>query len=150
MGVLRRVLVVDDEPQIPRLVGLLLGDGYHVDSALSATDALSRLEDTPYDVVLTDLAMPELDGIELVRRARRRDPDTPIVVFTGQGSIETAVSAMREGAFDYLRKTAGAQELAAAVDRAASHGSLSREVRRLRDEVERARGVHEIIGQSPV
>jgi len=145
----RRILVVDDEPQIPRLVGLLLGDGYRVESAPSASEALARLEDTPYDVVLTDLAMPELDGIELIRRSRRRDPDTPIVVFTGQGSIETAVSAMREGAFDYLRKTAGAQELAAAVERAATHGSLAREVRRLRDEVERVRGVNEIIGQSP-
>ena len=146
----RRILVVDDEPQIPRLVALLLGDGYRVETAPSASEALARLEDTPFDVVLTDLAMPELDGIELIRRARRRDPDTPIVVFTGQGSIETAVAAMREGAFDYLRKTAGAQELAAAVERAAAHGNLAREVRRLRDEVERVRGVHEIIGQSPV
>src|SRR5262249_36925216 len=74
--------------------------------------------------------------------------DTPILVFTGQPSIETAVAAMREGAFDYLRKTAGAQELSAAVERAAAHGSLAREVRRLRDEVERAHGVTEIVGQS--
>jgi DNA-binding NtrC family response regulator len=145
----RRILVVDDEQQIPRLVGLLLGEGYRVESASSAGEALARLEDTPYDVVLTDLAMAELDGIELIRRARRRDPDTPILVFTGQASVETAVAAMREGAFDYLRKTVGAQELAAAVERAATHGSLAREVRRLRDEVERAHGVTEIIGQSP-
>ena len=145
----RRVLVVDDEPQIPRLVGLLLGDAYLVEPAGSAGDALARLEDTPFDVVLTDLAMPDLDGIELIRRARRRDPDTPIVVFTGQASVETAVQAMREGAFDYLRKTSSSQELAAAVERAATHGSLAREVRRLRDEVERARGVHDIVGQSP-
>jgi two-component system, NtrC family, response regulator HydG len=144
----RRVLVVDDEPQIPRLVGLLLGDGYLVESAANAADALARLEDTPFDVVLTDMAMPDVDGIELVRRARRRDPDTPVVVFTGQASVETAVEAMREGAFDYLRKTAGAQELRAAVERAATHGSLAREVRRLRDEVERVHGVHEVIGTS--
>jgi DNA-binding NtrC family response regulator len=148
MNPTRRVLVVDDEAQIPRLVGLLLGDGFRVEAAGSATEALARLEDTPYDVVLTDLAMPELDGIELIRRARRRDPDTPIVVFTGQASVESAVAAMREGAFDYVRKTAGAQELAAAVERAATHGSLAREVRRLRDEVERAHGVTEVIGQS--
>jgi DNA-binding NtrC family response regulator len=148
-GGTRRVLVVDDEPQIPRLVGLLLGEGTLVEAAASASEALARLEDTPYDVVLTDLAMPDLDGIELIRRARRRDPDTPIVIFTGQASVETAVQAMREGAFDYLRKTSSGQELAAAVERAATHGSLAREVRRLRDEVERARGVHDIVGQSP-
>jgi DNA-binding NtrC family response regulator len=145
----RRILCVDDEPQIPRLVGLLLGDGYLVEAAGSAAEALTRLEDSAFDVVLTDLSMPDIDGIELIRRARKRDPDTPIVVFTGQASVETAVMAMREGAFDYLRKTSNAQELAAAVDRAAAHGSLAREVRRLRDEVERARGVHEIIGRSP-
>jgi DNA-binding NtrC family response regulator len=86
-------------------------------------------------VVLTDLQMPNGDGVDLIRRARRRDPDTPILVFTAQASVETAVEAMREGAFDYLRKTAGGQELRAAVDRAAQHGSLTREVRRLRDEV---------------
>ena len=146
----RRILVVDDEPQIPRLVGALLGEGYRVEGAGSAAEALARLEDTPFDVVLTDLAMPELDGIELIRRARRRDPDTPFLVFTAQASIETAVTAMREGAFDYLTKTAGAAELRAAVERAAQHGSLAREVRRLRDEVERARGVSEIIGSSQV
>src|SRR5262245_43453365 len=146
----RRILVVDDEPQIPRLVGALLGEGYRVEGAGSAAEALARLEDTPFDVVLTDLAMPELDGIELMRRARRRDPDTPFLVLTAQASIETAVTAMREGAFDYLTKTAGAAELRTAVERAAHHGSLQREVRRLRDEVERARGVSEIIGSSQV
>jgi DNA-binding NtrC family response regulator len=146
----KRVLVVDDEPQIPRLVSLLLGEGYQVDSAPSAGDALARLEDTPYDVVLSDLAMPEMGGVELIRRARRRDPDTPVLVLTGQASVETAVEAMREGAFDYLRKTASAQELRAAVDRAAQHGSLAREVRRLRDEVERVRGTGEIVAGSEV
>jgi DNA-binding NtrC family response regulator len=145
----RRVLVVDDQPQIPRLVELLLGDGFHITPAASAVEALARMEDTPYDAVLADLAMPEIDGIELIRRARRRDPDTPIVVLAGAASVETAVAAMREGAFDYLRKTASAQELRAAVERAVTHGQLQREVRRLRDEVERARGVHDIIGQSP-
>jgi DNA-binding NtrC family response regulator len=146
----KSVLVVDDEPHIPRLVTALLGEGYRVEPARSAAEALARLEDTPFDVVLTDLAMPEMDGIELIRRARRRDPDTPFVVLTAQGSIETAVTAMREGAFDYLRKTAGADELRAAVDRASQHGNLAREVRRLRDEVERARGAGEIVGSSPI
>jgi DNA-binding NtrC family response regulator len=94
--------------------------------------------------------MPEQDGIELLRRARRREPDTPFVVLTAKPSVETAVAAMREGAFDYLRKAASAEELRTAVDRAAQHGSLQREVRRLRSEVERARGVHDIIGQSAI
>jgi two-component system response regulator HydG len=146
----RRILVVDDEAHLPRLVEALLGEGYVVEGAAAATEALARLEDTPFDVVLTDLAMPEMDGIELLRRARRRDPDTPFLVLTAQPSVETAVAAMREGAFDYLAKSASAEVLRAAVDRAAQHGSLQREVRRLRSEVERAHGLHDIIGQSAI
>jgi two-component system response regulator HydG len=146
----RRVLVVDDEAHVPRLVAALLGASYRVESATSTAAALARLDDTPFDVVLTDLAMPDEDGLQMLHRGRRKDPDTPFVVFTAQAQVATAVLAMREGAFDYLSKTAGGDELRAAVERATQHGRLSREVRRLRDEVERARGVHEIIGDSAV
>ncbi|MBI4510574.1 MAG: sigma-54-dependent Fis family transcriptional regulator [Deltaproteobacteria bacterium] len=146
----RHLLVVDDQAQVPRLIAALLGEGYRVDGAASAASALAVLEDRLFDVVLTDLAMTDIDGIELIRRARRRDPDTPFVVFTAQASVESAVAAMREGAFDYLRKTASSSELRAAVDRAIQHGSLSREVRRLRSEVERARGTSDVIGQSRI
>jgi DNA-binding NtrC family response regulator len=145
----RRVLVVDDEPYIPRLVQALLGEGYRIEAAEDAEQALAKLEDAPYDLVLCDVALPGADGVELVRRSRRRDPDTPFVMFTAQPTVETAVQAMREGAFDYLKKTASADELRAAVERAAQHGALAREVRRLRSEVERARGAHEIVGESP-
>jgi two-component system response regulator HydG len=142
-----RILVVDDEPQIPRLIAALLGDAYTVDAVDSAKDAIGRIESHAYDLVLTDLMMPEMDGIELLRRARVREPDLPFIVLTAQASIETAVRAMREGAFDYLRKTATADELRAAADRAIAHGQLAREVRRLRAEVDAARGV-EIVGHS--
>jgi DNA-binding NtrC family response regulator len=140
--------MVDDEPQIPRLIAALLGDAYHFDAVETAGAALARLEAEDYDLVLTDLLMPEMNGIELMRRVRQREPDLPFIVLTAQASVETAVQAMREGAFDYLRKTAGSDELRAAVDRAVAHGQLAREVRRLRAEVDQARGV-EIIGQSP-
>jgi two-component system response regulator HydG len=142
-----RILVVDDEPQIPRLIAALLGAAYKVDAVNLAKEALSRIESHAYDLVLTDLMMPEMDGIELLRRVRLREPDLPFIVLTAQASIETAVQAMREGAFDYLRKTATADELRAAADRAIAHGQLAREVRRLRAEVDAARGI-EIVGHS--
>jgi len=82
-----------------------------------------------------------------MRRIRQREPNLPFIVLTAQASVETAVQAMREGAFDYLRKTASSDELRAAVDRAVAHGQLAREVRRLRAEVDEARGI-EIVGQS--
>ena len=144
----RLVLVVDDEPHIARLVQALAGPGWRVEAAASAAEALTRMEDSFFDVVLCDVAMPDVGGVELVRRARRKDPDTPFVMFTAQPQVETAVQAMREGAFDYLRKTSSGEELRAALERAAQHGTLQREVKRLRHEADRAAGVQEIVGQS--
>jgi two-component system response regulator HydG len=144
-----RVLVVDREPQIHRLVAALLGDGYRVEGAGSAAQALERIHDTPFDAVLADDALPGVDGIDLLRKLRRLAPDLTVILLTAQPTVEGAVAAMRQGAFDYLRKTVSAAELRAAVERAAAHGTLAREVRRLRSEVERARGLGEVIGESP-
>ncbi len=137
-----RILVVDDEEQFPRLVRALLGEAHTVDVVGGVDDALKRIEEVAYDVVLTDLHMPPgPDGIELIRRARAHELDVPFVMLTGHATVETAVDAMRQGAFDYLRKTASGDELRAAVARALQHGRMAREVRRLRGEVAEARGV---------
>jgi DNA-binding NtrC family response regulator len=137
-----RLLVVDDEEAFPRLVRALVGEQHTVDVAGNSDEALGRLDDVAYDVVLTDLHMPPgPDGIELMQRAQKRDLDVPFIVLTGHATVETAVHAMREGAFDYLRKTATADELRAVVQRAITHGRMAREVRRLRGEVAQARGV---------
>jgi two-component system, NtrC family, response regulator HydG len=137
-----RLLVVDDEEQFPRLVKALLGSDHAIDVVHSVDEALARLDDVAYDAVLTDLHLPPgRDGIALIRDARARDVDVPFLVLTGHATVETAVDAMKQGAFDYLRKTASADELRAAVMRALQHGGMAREVRRLRGEVAQARGV---------
>jgi DNA-binding NtrC family response regulator len=145
-----RILVVDDEEQFPRLVRALLGDAHTIDVSNGAEAALARIDEVAYDVVLTDLQMPPgPDGIELITRARARDVDVPFIMLTGHATVETAVSAMRQGAFDYLRKTATGDELRAAVQRAIQHGRMAREVKRLRGEVAAARGVGDRpVGQS--
>ena len=145
-----RLLLVDDEEQFPRLVKALLGEQHTIDVVQSVDAALTRLDEVAYDAVLTDLHLPPgPDGIELIRRARERDVDVPFIMLTGHATVETAVNAMREGAFDYLRKTASADELRAAVVRALTHGRMAREVRRLRGEVAQARGVPDKpVGQS--
>ncbi|MSP63323.1 MAG: sigma-54-dependent Fis family transcriptional regulator [Myxococcales bacterium] len=136
-----RILVVDDEEQFPRLVRALLDDTYVVDVAIGAEQALHRLDQTVYDAVITDLHMPPgVDGIELLKHARARDVDAPFLVLTGRATVETAVQAMREGAYDYLRKPVTRDELAAAVERAVAHGRMEREVGRLRREVSSAVG----------
>ncbi len=144
-----RVLVVDREPQISRLIAALLGNEYEVDGAPSAAKALERIHDTPFDVVLADESLPGVDGLDLLRKFRRLAPDLAVILLTARPTVEGAVTAMRQGAFDYLRKTVTANELRAAVVRATKHGSLAREVRRLRGEVEKARGLGQVIGESP-
>jgi two-component system, NtrC family, response regulator HydG len=148
----RQVLVVDPEPQIPRLVSLLLGAGYHVDAAAGLEPALERIHAIPYDAVLLELAWPDLDdaGLPMLRRLRKAAPEIAILAFTALPTVAGAVAAMRSGAFDVLKKTAAGDELRAAIDRAANHGNLAREVRRLRQEVDKARGLGEIVGESPV
>jgi two-component system response regulator HydG len=139
-----RLLVVDDEDAFPRLVKALLGDVHTIDLARSVDEALAKLEDVAYDVVLTDLHLPPgPDGIELIKQARARELDVPFIMLTGHATVETAVAAMKEGAFDYLRKTATGDELRAALQRALAHGRMAREVKRLRGEVAEARGLRD-------
>jgi len=150
----RQILVVDPEPHIPRLVALLLGAGYQIDGAASGEAALERIHATPYDALLLELhadgdAGADADaGLAVLRRLRKVAPEVAILVFTGVPTVHETVAAMRAGAFDVLRKTAGADELRAAVNRAVEHGNLAREVQRLRSEVDRARGLGEIVGES--
>ncbi len=155
---LRQVLVVDGEPHIPRLVQLLLGDGYVVDGAGTSEAAFERIHATPYDAVLLEIEPRSVDaataaaaagpGLAVLRRLRKQSPELAVLVFTALPTVQATVAAMRAGAFDVLRKTAGADELRAAVNRAVDHGNLAREVRRLRGEVDRARGLVEIVGES--
>jgi two-component system response regulator HydG len=109
---------------------------------------LARIHDTPYDVVLIDDELPGVSGLELLRKVRKAAPDLSVVLLAAQASVGAAVEAMRLGAFHYLRKTVGSNELRNAVDRAAQHGNLAREVRRLRSEVESARGLGQMVGES--
>jgi two-component system response regulator HydG len=144
----RRVLMVDREPQIHRLIALLLGEEYQVDGARDAGEALGLIHDTPYDAVLVDEDLPDQGGAELMGRIRRIAPDLSVILFSADARVEKAVAAMRSGAHDYLRKTVSSAELRGAVDRAAERGSLTREVRRLRSEVEQARGLGQLVGDS--
>jgi two-component system response regulator HydG len=148
----RRLLVVDPEPQIARLVGLLVGDGYLIDNAATGDAAIERVHAFPYDAALVELVLDDdltgETGLAFLRRLRKTMPDLGAIAFTALPTVQTTVAAMRAGAFDVLRKTAGQGELRAAVERAVAHGDLSREVRRLRSEVERARGLGAIVGDS--
>jgi len=145
----RRVLIVDDDQAMCELLEADLRDRrFETETRRSASEALARLAERDADVVLTDLNMKGMSGIELCRRIAEGRPDVPVVVITAFGSIETAVAAIRAGAYDYIEKPVDSQALTLALERAIEHHALRREVRRLRREVDASSRFEELIGQS--
>jgi len=131
-----RVLLVDDDATLCETLEIdLVHRGYGVETCLSASHALEAMERADFDVVVTDLQMRQVDGIELCRRIVEKRGDVPVVVLTAFGSFETAVAAMRAGAYDFLSKPIDLESLSFAVARAATHRQLRGELRRLQREV---------------
>ena len=145
-----RILIVDDEPQIRRILSALLADrGYETAAAESGEEALSMRAGFQPDIVLLDINLPEMDGIETMTRLIADDPRLPCIMMTAYGSIRSAVEAMRIGAFDYLSKPFDNDELLMAIERAWKMRCLDNEVRTLRKELESRYGFNEIIGIDP-
>jgi DNA-binding NtrC family response regulator len=146
-----RVLVVDDDRALCETLEIALTKrDFRCTSRMSARDALLATADTEFDVVVTDLNMREMTGIELCERLVANRPDVPVIVLTGFGSLETAVAAIRAGAYDFIAKPVQTDALVIALDRAIKHRYLRDEVRRLREEVGRTNRFDELIGQSPI
>lgn len=141
-----RILVVDDEAPIRRLLLSILEDADCLEAA-SAEAARERLKEQWPDVVLTDLRLPGDDGLALLREIRALDPDLPIIVMTAYGSIQSAVEAMKAGAFDYLTKPVELKVVRAAVDRAVAFRRLKEENRHLRERLGEA-DLPELVGES--
>ncbi len=130
-----RVLVVEDEAYVRDSLGAVLAaKGYDVSLAASAAAAMETLDRTTVDVVLTDLKMPGIAGADLIARIASRNPELPIIVLTGFGTIASAVECVRAGASDYILKPADPEALDVAIDKALASGSLRREVAYLRSE----------------
>lgn len=130
------VLVIDDDDSLRRVVEFqLTEEGYRVLTASSGAGGLTACRDTTVDVVVSDVRMPEMDGLELLLRLRTMQPDLPIVMLTAHGTIDSAVEAMKLGAADYLTKPFSRGQLAAAVKRAIEMAALRSENRHLREVV---------------
>ena len=144
-----KILVVDDEAIQRDIVKDILEDqGYDVLTSGSGPDALECLKTAPVDLVLTDLRMPGMDGVELLERVKALDPDIVVVVITAYGSVESAVDAMKKGAYHYLTKPLGKEELKLVVERAFQTKRLADENRSLRQELQDRYKLHNIIGQA--
>ena len=145
-----RILIVDDEPDMVENCSRILSRlGYACLTAENGRAALAILEREHPDLVLTDLKMPEMDGMALLQRAHATDPDLPVIVITGFASIESAVTAVREGAFDYLPKSFSVDQLRVAVERALRHRGLQVENRNLRRQLQQTLGLENVVGRSP-
>jgi DNA-binding NtrC family response regulator len=144
-----RILVVDDEANArSALVELLREEGYTVEAAADGFTALGKLPELAPDLVLTDLKMPGMDGIELLSRIHEHDADTAVVVMTAFGAVETAVAALRAGASDYLTKPVNIDELTLVVKRELEQQRLRAETGQLRAPLAESYRFENIVGDS--
>jgi DNA-binding NtrC family response regulator len=146
-----KIHIIDDEQIIHEVLGeLLTSEGYEVEKSLSGEVALEKHASQPFDLVLLDLLMPGLDGIEVLKNLRKADPQAAIIIITAYASVESAISAMKSGAFDYVQKPFKHDELLLTVKRALEHKKLQEENLRLKDELKRKFSFENIIGKSKV
>lgn len=143
------ILIVDDELSVRHsLAGWFRKDGYEVETAENATAALNLLRDRRFDVVLLDIRMPGMDGLELQEHVQRIDPEAAVIMITAFASVDTAVRALKQGAFDYVTKPVDPDELSHLVQRAMEQRRLRRENAQLRESLEELVAPDEIVGDS--
>ena len=144
-----RVLAVDDEPVVCESIRRVLSEeGYRVTTTTSAREGIDLLAREEIDLVLLDIRMPDLDGIEFLRRARALSPETEVVIVTGYATIDTAVEAIKLGAFDYLEKPVSPPQLIVAAARALERKHLIDLTRQLRSEIETRHRIGNVICSS--
>jgi DNA-binding NtrC family response regulator len=148
---MKKILVVDDEPLTRKsLYEILRHNGYSVSCAAEGNEALSLIEQEQPDIVITDLKMPHMDGITLLRKIKEMDSDIAVVLMSAYGSIETAVSAMKEGAFDYITKPILDSEISIVIERIFEQRRILDENKFLRKRLEESKRskFHDIIGRN--
>jgi len=149
MSTPNQLLVVDDDTAMREMLASLFRDrGYCVSEAASAIEAIEQVSDASFDVILSDIRMQGKSGIELVGELRELRPDTPVVLMTAFGSIDSAVESMRAGAFDYITKPFEPEAVLLTIERALERRALEEENRRLRRAVDRTSSLGDLIGES--
>src|SRR6201998_1298836 len=144
-----KLLIVDDALSVRDSLGKWFREeGYEVATSENASAALTRLAQQPWDVALVDIKMHGTDGIELQRRMHELDPDLIVIMMTGYASVETAVAALKNGAYDYVTKPLDPDEIAHLVKKALSHRRTEQENVRLRETVAEATRPDDLVGQS--
>ena len=134
-----RVLIAEDDRAFRALLAETLQQpGREIRLAANGREALEALKETPYDLLITDIRMPEMGGMELLKEAKRLCPNILVIIITGYASLETAIQALKEGAYDYIRKPFNLEELKVSVENACVRILLERENRRLLEDLKEA------------
>jgi len=140
------ILIIDDERAIRKTLSEILSfEGYKVDEASDGEEGLKKFKEKTFDLVLCDIKMPKLDGIEFLQRAGEINPDIPIVMISGHGNIETAVEAVKKGAYDFISKPPDLNRLLITIRNAMDKSTLVTETKVLKRKVSR---VQEMIGET--
>ncbi len=144
-----RILLVEDDREMLELVREHLeGEGHTVTPAGHGAEAIARLKAEPFDIVLTDLRLPDVDGMEVLQASRETQRDVPVILITAFGTIETAIQAIRQGAYDFVTKPFALDEISLLVGKAWEARRLREENRRLREEVAARYRLHNLLGRS--
>ena len=140
------ILIIDDEKAIRKSIGEILAfEGFAIDEAADGAEAVKKIKENNYDCILCDIKMPKMDGMEVLSVAREEKPDTPFIVISGHGNIETAVEAVKKGAFDYISKPPDLNRMLITIRNAMDKKSLVAETKQLRKKISRSA---EMIGES--
>ncbi len=144
-----RLLVIDDEPSILEFFQILLEkEGYQVDVFSDARSALKEISQRFYDLVITDLSMPDMDGLSVLEKVKEGSPETLVLMITAYATTESAIEAMKKGAYDYLLKPFKVDEIRLVIQNALEKRSLLQENQELKREVHRRKGFEHFVGQS--
>jgi two-component system nitrogen regulation response regulator NtrX len=140
------ILIIDDEKAIRKTLSEILSyEGYKIEEASDGEEGLKKFKEKAYDVVLCDIKMPRLDGLEFLDKAREANPDVPVIMISGHGTIETAVEAVKKGAYDYISKPPDLNRLLITIRNAKDKTNLVAETKVLKRKVSK---VEEMIGES--
>ena len=147
-GMMKSVLIVDDEVGTRESLRMLLKNDYEVFLAKNAEEAFLLAKERSPDVILLDIILPDLDGLKVLEKIKQKDPDVIVIMITATRTVKTAVEAMKLGAYDYVTKPFDTDELSLIIHRALAAQALEKEVKYLREEVDRSFGFEHIIGTS--
>jgi len=149
-GQMKGVLIVDDEIGTRESLRMLLKNAYEVFLAKNAEEAFLQIKEHSPDIVLLDIILPDLDGLKVLEKIKQKEPDVIVIMITATRTVKTAVEAMKLGAYDYVTKPFDTEELSLIIRRALTTQALEKEVRYLREEIDKSCGFGNIVGKSKV